>query len=453
MKEKYSRRALLKALGAGACLLPVLNNEAEAADAGAGDSGAGKSSSGFPLRFIAVTWTNGAYGSSKWSSTTAPLTTANLPSLLTPLAPYVSQMIIPRGVNNQACFDATSGKGSTPYGAYGGHGAYPSILTGTQFGSSPSIDVQISTYLSGKGVVNPQLNLGVLPEGTFTSYSATGPNSQITNPYTLFNQLFPSATMSTSTLSSLSARRGSVLDAVSSQLTSFQNTVGTDDKVKIQSHLNSVRQLEMDLTAAVATCTPPTLTPTGLDFSDKGSATVTNYPTQTNFMMRLAAAAVTCGLSRCVTMDLINDGGGDILTFPWLSPPITSPDYHAIAHVGAGDATQKTSIDTWFYTQVATLLSGLSSSTEGSGTALDNTVVLLCNDMREGNDHYTANIAYIMIGSCGGFFKTGQIVGLGSGSKGVPNNQLLTSICHAMGLQVTGIGTSEYTGNLDSYLT
>jgi hypothetical protein len=421
----------------GAALLPILNNEAYAADGGAPTS-----SSGFPLRFISITWTNGVYGCSNWTNSSAALTTSNLPSILTPLSAYTSRMILPRGVNLQAVFDATSGIGTIPYGKYGGHGGYPCILTGTQNGTLPSIDYLISQQLQKQGVVNPQLNVGPLPEGTYTSYSTTGHNTQQNNPYTLFNLLFPGSTMSTTQLSALSQRRGSVLDALTTQLTAFQNVVGTDDKIKIQSHLNSVRQLEMDLQAAAVTCTPPTLTPAGLNFSGAN-----NYQTAVGFMMRLVSAAITCGVSRCVTMDLINDGGGDILNFPWLN--INSPDYHAIAHAGSSDASQKTAIDQWWYTQVATLLSGLAASTEGSSTALDNSLVMTCNDMREGNDHYTASIGFVMIGSLGGFLKTGEIVGL----NGVPNNQLLTTICHGMGLQVASVGDSKYTGDLDSQLT
>ncbi|MGD0674539.1 MAG: DUF1552 domain-containing protein [Polyangiaceae bacterium] len=434
LKEKYSRRALLKAIGGGAALLPLLNNEAFGADGG---STAGMSAStGFPKRLITVTWTNGIYGCSKWSNTSQALTSANLPAIMSPLAPYVSKMILPRGVNLQAVFDKNQ---------YGGHFGYPCILTGTQLGTSPSIDSLISTQLTTQGVVKPQLNIGALPEGSYTSWSTTGHNTQVTNPYTLFNQLFPSATMSTSQLSALSQRRASVLDLVTTQLTAFQNIVGTDDKVKIQSHLDSVRTLEMDLQAAVATCTPPSLTPQGLQFSG-----ITNYTSQVNFMMRLAAAAVTCGISRAITIDLINDGGGDILTFPWLTPPITSPDYHALAHQGAAQATNKTAIDTWWYTQVATLASALAASTEGSSTSLDNSLILVCNDMREGNDHYSAGIAFVMIGSLGGYFNTGQQVGF---SPAIPNNKLLTTICHGMGLQVAGVGEATYTGDVDSSLT
>ena len=80
--------------------------------------------------------------------------------------------------------------------------------------------------------------------------------------------------------------------------------------------------------ATPATCTAPTITPTGLNFN-----TVANYPNHVKFMSDLVAAAVICGKSRAVTMDLIDNGGGNSLTFPWLNIP--SPDFHAIAHQGS----------------------------------------------------------------------------------------------------------------------
>jgi hypothetical protein len=129
---------------------------------------------------------------------------------------------------------------------------------------------------------------------------------------------------------------------------------------------------------------------------------------------------------------------------------VTSPQYHTLSHEGAAAATQKTEIDTWWYTQVATLLAALDGSTEGPATSLDNSVVLVCNDMQEGNTHLSAGIPFVMAGSGGGFFNTGRFVGF----NGVSNNQLLTSILHAMGLTtITGVGRAAYTGDLDSELT
>ena len=167
-------------------------------------------------------------------------------------------------------------------------------------------------------------------------------------------------------------------------------------------------------------------------------------------MSDIVAAAVVCGKSRAVTMDLIDNGGGNSLTFPWLNIP--SPDFHAIAHQGSANYAQKAVIDQWFYTAcVAEVVSKLSAVTEGNGTVLDNTVILVGNDMSEGAAHYVGQIPYVIIGSGGGFFKTGRTVTF---PNQVPNNQLLTSVLHALGMtSVTGVGDPKYTGSLDTALT
>jgi hypothetical protein len=213
-------------------------------------------------------------------------------------------------------------------------------------------------------------------------------------------------------------------------------------------HLQSVKSLEDQLkpsTGTPAACTAPNITPTGLNFN-----TITNYPNHVKFMADLVAAAVICGKSRAVTMDLIDNGGGNSLTFPWLNIP--SPDFHAIAHQGSANYTQKAMIDQWFYTQaVAEIVGQLAAVTEGNGTVLDNTVILVCNDMSEGAAHYVGQIPFVLIGSGGGFFKTGRMVTF---PNQIPNNQLLTSILHALGMtSVTGVGDPKYTGNIDTALT
>jgi len=151
-----------------------------------------------------------------------------------------------------------------------------------------------------------------------------------------------------------------------------------------------------------------------------------------------------------VTMDLIDNGGGNSLTFPWLNIP--SPDFHAIAHQGSANYAQKAVIDQWFYEAcVKQIVSKLAGVTEGTGTVLDNTVILVCNDMSEGAAHYVGQIPFLLIGSGGGFFKTGRMVTFTSQ---VAHNQLLTSVLHALGMtSVTGVGDPKYTGNLDSVLT
>ncbi len=68
--------------------------------------------------------------------------------------------------------------------------------------------------------------------------------------------------------------------------------------------------------------------------------------------------------------------------------------------------------------------------------------------MSEGDFHDVQNLPIVIVGSGGGFFKTGVCV---QPPANVPHNQLLTSVCHAMGLEVASVGDT-YTGNLDSLL-
>jgi len=97
--------------------------------------------------------------------------------------------------------------------------------------------------------------------------------------------------------------------------------------------------------------------------------------------------------------------------------------------------------------EIASLVADLAATPEGNGSVLDNTCILLMNDMNEGANHWVGEVPYLIIGGAGGFFKQGQTVTL---PHTVPNNQLLTTLCHAMGLEIASIGA--YSGDLDSVL-
>jgi uncharacterized protein DUF1552 len=446
---KFSRRAILKTLGLGAGFLPLLSTE----------RARGAASSGFPRRLITITVTDGICPPDFYTDGAGALP-ATLPFTLQPLAPWAAKLLLLRQAKTQGSpIDCNV---MMDIGAkYGGHFTYPALLTGavsspngtdevpTVTATQPSIDQLYANYLSeSAGVSNALLNVGCRPYGTSTSWASNGvKNTPQSDPYKLFNTLFATSSMTAAQMNALLARRKSVLDFVGGELGKFATNLGTDDKVKVQSHLQAIQSLESQLTTMsgnTATCTPPTVTPTGLNFN-----TVTNYPAHVTFMSDIVAAAICCGKARAVTMDLIDNGGGNSLTFPWIDIP--SPDMHAIAHQGSANYDQKSLIDQWFYQQcVAEVCKKLDAVTEGTGTVLDNTVILVMSDMSEGAEHYVGRLPYVIIGS-GGFFKTGRTVTF---ANQVPNNQLLTSVLHALGMtDVTGVGDPKYTGNIDSALT
>jgi Protein of unknown function (DUF1552) len=432
-KDRYSRRALLKALGLGLGVLPLLESDRIAA-----------APTGVAKRFISITWTNGIVPQNFYPPA-GPLT-APLPPILSPLEPWKSKVLAMRGsgtgvhtggIDVQVMVDAEL--------PYAGHFTYPALLTGCvppvlgQPAPSPStelasIDVLIGNALQAQGFASPRLNLGCRPGSSSTSWNAGGiKNLPQTNPYKLYTTLFGGTP-------DLLARRQSVLDFCIDDLARFGARLGSEDRPKIDSHLQSLRAIETQL-ATLPGCHPPTQTPAGLNFSDNN-----NYPTQVKSMMDMIAAAVKCDVARTFTLDLIDDGGGNSLNFPWLGIP--SPDYSAIAHQGAAGYPQKTRIDTWFYSEVAGLVAQLAANPEGAATSLDNSVILVSNDCNEGSAEEVVSIPYLVVGGCAGFFKQGTCVQFPTN---VPNNRLLASVCHAMDLPVTSVGVT-YRGDLDNVL-
>jgi len=112
--------------------------------------------------------------------------------------------------------------------------------------------------------------------------------------------------------------------------------------------------------------------------------------------------------------------------------------------------TAKMKIDGWIFSQVANLLTQLDATMEGGKTALDNSVVMTMNDMDEGANHYVGKIPFLLVGSCGGYFKSGGLV---QRYTKTPHNKLLATLCNAMDVPVTGYGDPKYAGNIDTALT
>ena len=56
------------------------------------------------------------------------------------------------------------------------------------------------------------------------------------------------------------------------------------------------------------------------------------------------------------------------------------------------------------------ILEGLDATPEGSGTALDNTLMLYTSEFSSGAEHSCNDLPILLAGSCGGYFKTGNQV-------------------------------------------
>jgi hypothetical protein len=416
-KDRFSRRALLKTMGISPMLVPLLHAEKAL---GAGN----------PKRFFAMVYGNGARPN---FYPTGNDFSQPLGKSIAPLEPFKAKMIMPIGLDYKNILDDGY--------QYDGHFTYCATLTGTREKKSESrkamgasIDQMISDEIAKTVKLRtPMLTLGIrsVGDGCSVSWRSAGvqnPAQQQAAP--LVSSLFSGASMPPQQVDTLLKRRQSVLDFVGKELDAFGKRLGAEDRMKIEQHAVSVRDIESRLTGAVsggggANCGQPMSV--GTDAKGNGET-----------MFNIVAMAFKCDVTRVATITISDDGGGDGTSFPWAG---SSGDFHAVAH--ASNDAQMSGISNWFFTCYANLAKQLDDTMEAGGTALDNSILTSWSNMDEGANHYNGKIPITMVGSAGGYFKTGQVLRYMK----QPHNKLLTTICNAMGLMVTTVGDPKYAGN------
>lgn len=467
---RFSRRNLLKTIGAGAALLPLL--ESDPADA--------QCLAGGIKRLYIMAWPDGMLSSqNSWSPAGTSPTNWTLAPFQAALKPYQSDLLLLNGIDYKFVKDGVASERT-------GHAAYPGMLTGALYksaGSSTagdvaggvSIDQFIGSQLKKGGYTGlVSLNQGAFVQSTARlSWAAAGqPIIPDFDPYHVFTTYIkgkittPAPTGMPVTpppgmpaIDYAKQSQKSILDAVMADLTRFSKVVGTADKASIDRHLTYVRDIEAGLTSVVgpgggtgtgtvgtgAACGVPTAaTAAAVAFKDAA-----NIPVIAKLHMDLTVAAFAADLTRVGVMQ-IGDQGAAQLILSWLGFKSGGPSgntgdinaFHAIAHRNVVD---KVTCDTWFQSQVAYVIGQMKSIADPSGKSmLDSSVVVAMNNMRTGTHEYVG-VPVVMAGSCGGYFKTGRSLAL---PPGTANNGLLVALCNAMGAPTTTFGEASYGGEL-----
>ncbi len=483
---RYSRRHLLKSMGAGAALLPLLH--ADKADAACYVGGI--------KRMYIFAWCNGMLSSiNTWATAGNDPTSWTVGSMgfQDSLKPYMSDLLLLNGIDYKFIKDMPGSGERT------GHAVFPGMLTGafyktlasgtsSDIGGGPSIDQYIGTQLRAGGYK------GLVSLNQSTFYHSTGDLAwvgsgqvvkPINDPKLVFSTYFqgaiatPPPTMTPPPavdagaappppVDNTGAIKKSILDYVIADLNRFSTVVGTEDKRSIDQHLTSVRGIEMRLSAMGTTPTMPANMSAGAGplstatgnaacnppstASEPVATDSKNAEAITKLHIDLGVAAFAADLTRCVVMQIADQGASNLIlsSLGFVSGgPLPSDNntgdtngFHAIAHE---NTARKVKMDTWFQQQLAYIIQQMKGITDPTGKSmLDNSVMLGINSMRTGT-HETTGVPVVLAGSCGGYFKTGRSLALPAGT---PNNGLLVALCNAMGAPVTTFGEKSYGGEL-----
>lgn len=438
--QRLSRRALLRGIGGIGVALPFLDiMRARPSDAGPLTAPKRLLIFFTPNGMIYEDFDNNPIGSDDWTPTGTE-TNFTLSPILQPLAPYQQKLLVLDGVHMQVPDPATSGCGHKP-----GMGiqltGMPSNSNNTSSGTS--IDFTVGNAVGGSTKFASYRTAVFQGEYFGMFYSAPGQYAPPENdPAKVFRDLFSDLQKPPDQLNKLRQQRQSVLDAVKVDLAALNARLGKSDQRILDAHATAIRNIEQQLGSngtVGGTCSVPTADNLTIDPNAND-----NVPKLGTAMMDMLAMAFACDLTRVAAIQW-----GDMASkcvFSWLGQ---TEGHHTISHADnqASARASLKAINTWYAQQFAYLLGKLDSIPEGNGTVLDNTVVLWTNNLRTGGTHSRTNgIPYVLAGGCGGYFRTGRFVRYprygNPGAHAV--NDLLVSLCNAMGVNVTTYGNPAW---------
>lgn len=444
MTTQLTRRTLLKqvSLGAGATLLaPAL---ARAAAHAAGDAKAAA-----PLRVVFVTQSNGmspAHVCPKgWKvegngqppanakTQVVPLKDQELHPALEPLAAHKDRLTLVRGLSGKVAVSDHSAN----LGALGCYSARRGAVDQT-------IDSAVADALPG---LFKHVLLGASTgRGMNYSLSAAGPgkaNPIVCDPDLAYRALF--GTAAGGTARAAFDRRTKLLDFMADDVRRSRAALAAPEREKFDQYVAAYETMharQADILAredAIRRAAPV--------LGDKQTSDLMSLALEAQFA--IAAAALGAGLTNVVTLSS-GGGGQGFGSFPEFG----LPELHGIGHGGKstdGKPSEQCFVELrQFHSKlIAGLVKGLSAVKEGTGTAMDNTLVVYLSDSGEGHHPRLEEWPVVLVGDLGGKFqKPGRFVQLPGYRKSDGHRtmaSLYLSILDVVGRPRKSFGTADPT--------
>jgi hypothetical protein len=435
-----SRRNFLRTLGVGSLALSLLDSR----------SARGQDAS-FPKRLILVFTPNGTMPDAWGADGTRNDFT--LRRILDPLKDFKPFLNVLQGIDQKSAY---SGPGDGHQQGMGhlwtGVELLPGDIKGgcescpaASFAGGISVDQQVANAI---GADRPfkSLELGVLVRSTEDTWSrmcyrgSGQPLPPENDPLKVYQRVFGKLGADPFGYQQQQALRKSMLDFVHKDFTAVRSELGSAERLRLDQHEAMLREIEQRLAnpgGLGATCKAPGA-PATLDVRANANA-----PMLGKLQTDLAVAALACDLTRVVSLQWTHSVGQ--LTFPWLG---LSDRQHDLSHEGDSNLEAKEKLikmNHWYAQQFAYLLGELKKVPEGpNGSMLDNTLVVWGNELGKGNSHTRNDIPFLLAGRAGGAVRAGQLLTF----KDRPHNDLLATICRAMGLPQTTFGDMRFNTGL-----
>jgi hypothetical protein len=236
----------------------------------------------------------------------------------------------------------------------------------------------------------------------------------------------------------------SVVDFVLDDANRLSRSLGSNDQRKLDEYISAVRDLERRIESSekYVINLPP-------EQRQLKMLADYNFESHAQLMMDIMVLAFQTDATRISTFILGHDGSNR--PYPkaiaqGFENGISEGHHDLSHHANNPDKLTKLAIiNRYHVSQYAYFLEKLKSVKEGSGTLLDNCMVLYGGGLSDGNRHSPENLPIVLAGKGGGAIAAGQHVHLGEMT---PITNLYRSMLDVMGAPTEKIGDSN--GKLDA---
>jgi len=398
-------------------------------------------------RLVAIEMVHGAAGCNEWGakqfmwSPAAVGKTFDLaPTALTSLDPYRDYLTI---ISNTDCREAEP---TTPKEIGGDHFRSSAVyLTQSHPKQTEGSDVRVGTSLDqmyaqrfGQETPIPSMQLcienvdqaGGCAYGYACVYtdsiswaSPTEPLPVIRDPRVAFEKLFGvGGSVEERTLRRRTRR--SILDWVATELTSIKRSLGPEDRHRLDSYLEDIREVERRIARIEARNTSGD----PRELPEAPAGVPDSFREHVELMFDLQALAFAADVTRVFSFKMGRDGSAR--TYP--ESGSEKPFHPASHHGGAEKAVREFfSINKYHVGMLPYFLNKLKSMSEGDSNLLEKTMILYGSPMADGNLHNHRRCPLIVLGHANGKLAGNMHV---KAPDGTPMANAMLSMMHSLGL-------------------
>lgn len=444
--QPVNRRSFLRGAGVALALpwlesLPLFGEETgkRVAAAGSADKQAKP-----PVRFCCLYFSNGVEPTHWWAKGSGAA--MEVGPGLAPLAPHRDQFVFLRGLYNQQAVNHKSAH----------LGRVPNLLSGAWVSTDQS-DIRVGQTMDqvlaekiGQESELPSLVLGIEPtelrleDGLSMIYGSCISWASATKPAT--KEIYPARAFDML----VGDRRGrqldrSILDQVLADAGKLRGEISTADRRKLDEYLESIRDIEQRIDRATQDerlegWRPSLAAP---DMQRPPDDLPQDVPGHMKLMLDLIVLAFQMNKTRLATCMLNNDLSQ--MNFGFLEG-VRGSLHLDLTHNGRDPELEAMYLKTnqFHAQQCAYLLERMRGIDEGGSSLLDNSLVLFCSNLFDGDKHQADEMPMILAGRGGGSLEPGRVLDyLGRGDDNRRACSLYLSLMDRMGARVPRFGDAD----------